>query len=1226
MSFRLGIRTKLGLALLALTVLTVGISVALSLHRLSLYINEQAQDELLDDRQSILLILRLRQKDARADAGALALRGDLQEALVSGDRAEVLRIAEQFRRDQGIDILTIVNADGVVLTRGHRPDHFGDRVRNEDIGAWTLSGTSLETLLIDESRAICAIGSVPIFDPRSSDTILGAVIAGYALDQEFVEGLKRSTGEDVSLILDNRRRFTTLPDALNSPITVTNVNTRAPIKINDGRYHVVYSPLQGQNASAPLGVLEVAKSNASIQETTRDIVGGVLALMSAVGLVAVGLAYTFASRMTRPLDRLTEAARAVGRGDFTYRLDVHTGDELEVLAEAFNHMSEDIQRTQAESDLRAQQQAALAELGQNALAGMSVAALRERVVTLLSHFLNVEYTKILELTPDRTKLRLVAGVGLEEGTVGHAIVDVSEGSQVGQTLMSIEPVIIPDTTQETRFELPKHLTDHNVISGASVAINSGQEVYGILGAYTAHRRTFTDDQIHFMQAIANVLAAAISRRQAEVALRESEARYRQLIELSPEMIVVYDDEQVLYTNQAGASLMGEAQLAQIIGKPNLDVSSAIRSTREHQRQPETQRNGKRVLEGQLVRHDGDTMHFEVTSAPIPYMGRRAQQAIVRDVTERKRAEEQLQQYTARLEALYEIDRAILMARSPEEIAKAALSQLRRLVPSVSASVVLFDFEKNTGHVMMRDTDRPSQIKIGDEFSLDIFKGIEQLREGRAIWLDADPKDGDGSVPPLPGQPATARSYIAMPLITHETLIGSLNLGVESRDSLGPQHVDIIDDVATQLAVAIQQARLYEQVQSYNVQLEQRVAERTAELVVANKLLKREIREHRRTEQAEREQRTLAEALRDTSAALNRTLDLDEVVERILNQLGRVVPHDVANIMLVEAGYARIVGSRGYSQRNLNPAVVTQRYNIDETPNLRRMALSRRPLAISDTSNVDADEWITSPETAWLHSYAGAPILWNEEIIGFINLESATPGFFTPEHAERLAAFADQASIAIRNAQLFAQAQELATLQERQRLAHELHDAVSQTLWSASLIADVLPALWEADPDRGREKLARLKQLTRGALAEMRTLLLELRPTALVEVAMDDLLRQLAESSASRTRAAINLDVEQDCVLPPDVQMTFYRVAQESLSNIARHSLATQIDIRLCCSEGTVELVVKDNGQGFNPDDIPAGHFGLGIMKERASAIGANCEITSAVGQGTQVRVTWTQTS
>ena len=225
-----------------------------------------------------------------------------------------------------------------------------------------------------------------------------------------------------------------------------------------------------------------------------------------------------------------------------------------------------------------------------------------------------------------------------------------------------------------------------------------------------------------------------------------------------------------------------------------------------------------------------------------------------------------------------------------------------------------------------------------------------------------------------------------------------------------------------------------------MQLEQRV--RAHRRVGRGEQLLSARSEHRRTEQAEREQRTWPRPYAIPPPP-QLHLDLDEVVERILNQLGRVVPHDVANIMLVEAGYARIVGSRGYSQRNLNPAVVTQRYNIDETPNLRRMALSRRPLAISDTSNVDADEWITSPETAWLHSYAGAPILWNEEIIGFINLESATPGFFTPEHAERLAAFADQASIAIRNAQLFAQAQELATFRAPAP-AHELHDAVSQT--------------------------------------------------------------------------------------------------------------------------------------------------------------------------------------
>ena len=165
-------------------------------------------------------------------------------------------------------------------------------------------------------------------------------------------------------------------------------------------------------------------------------------------------------------------------------------------------------------------------------------------------------------------------------------------------------------------------------------------------------------------------------------------------------------------------------------------------------------------------------------------------------------------------------------------------------------------------------------------------------------------------------------------------------------------------------------------------------------------------------------------------------------------------------------------------------------------------------------------------------------------------------------------------------------------------------------------------MWEANPDKGREKLTRLKQLTRGALAEMRTLLLELRPTALVEVGMDDLLRQLVEALASRTRARINLDADENCVLPADLQMVFYRIAQESLNNIMKHAMPTQIDLELRCTPEAVEMCITDDGQGFDPDEIPAGHFGVGIMKERASAVGAMCTVTSAKGQGTQVRVSW----
>ena len=115
-------------------------------------------------------------------------------------------------------------------------------------------------------------------------------------------------------------------------------------------------------------------------------------------------------------------------------------------------------------------------------------------------------------------------------------------------------------------------------------------------------------------------------------------------------------------------------------------------------------------------------------------------------------------------------------------------------------------------------------------------------------------------------------------------------------------------------------------------------------------------------------------------------------------------------------------------------------------------------------------------------------------------------------------------------------------EERIRLARDLHDAVSQTLFSTSLIAEVLPRLWERNKEEGLQKLEEVRQLTRGALAEMRTLLFELRPAALADAELSDLLRQLAESVIGRARVPVTLEVEGTCVIPPDVKIAFYRIA------------------------------------------------------------------------------------
>jgi PAS domain S-box-containing protein len=193
--------------------------------------------------------------------------------------------------------------------------------------------------------------------------------------------------------------------------------------------------------------------------------------------------------------------------------------------------------------------------------------------------------------------------------------------------------------------------------------------------------------------------------------------------------------------------------------------------------------------------------------------------------------------------------------------------------------------------------------------------------------------------------------------------------------------------------------------------------------------------------------------------------------------------------------------------------------------------------------------------------------------------------------------------------------------ERTRLARDLHDAVTQTLFSAALIADVLPDLWEMNITEGKRRLEELRQLTRGALAEMRTLLVELRPNALTEVPLPTLLRQLTEALTGRARISIQLNSEGERKLAPDVQVALYRIAQETLNNVVKHAKATQAMVTLRLG-GTVRLTVADNGTGFDPSTVTADHLGLKIMRERAEAIDAKLSIYSEPGEGTQISVIW----
>jgi PAS domain S-box-containing protein len=204
-----------------------------------------------------------------------------------------------------------------------------------------------------------------------------------------------------------------------------------------------------------------------------------------------------------------------------------------------------------------------------------------------------------------------------------------------------------------------------------------------------------------------------------------------------------------------------------------------------------------------------------------------------------------------------------------------------------------------------------------------------------------------------------------------------------------------------------------------------------------------------------------------------------------------------------------------------------------------------------------------------------------------------------------------------------QEREMVAISERQRLARELHDAVSQALFSANIIAESLPRLWERNPEKAMQQLDQLQQLTQGASAEMRTLLLELRPENVVKTKLEELLTQLCLAIQGRRKIKTSIQVqrEEEQLLPEEVHLALYRIAQESFNNIARHGNANLARVRLVRHPNYAELIIVDNGQGFDMKRATSG-FGLTSMRERAASINASLQIRSKVGVGTRVKLVW----
>ena len=378
----------------------------------------------------------------------------------------------------------------------------------------------------------------------------------------------------------------------------------------------------------------------------------------------------------------------------------------------------------------------------------------------------------------------------------------------------------------------------------------------------------------------------------------------------------------------------------------------------------------------------------------------------------------------------------------------------------------------------------------------------------------------------------------------------------------------------------------------------------------------------RVEERTRELSTLL----DISHSMTATFELKPLLRVILSQLKAVVNYTGATLFTLHNNELTILDHQGPIPLD---QVLQLRFPLAQAGVNQRVIHSGAPLIIADVRGdtpeaaafqaFAGDELLTT--YGYIRSWLGVPLIAQERVVGMLSLDHDEPDHYTGRDAQLALAIANQAAIAIENSRLYWQAKELAALEERNRLARELHDSVSQALYGIALGARTARTQLDRDPAKAKEPLEYTLQLAEAGLAEMRALIFELRPESLKT---DGLVAALTKQAAA-VRARHHLDVQTDLCeeiepLPLDAKEVLYRITQEALHNIVKHARATRVDLKLICESGSVALLeITDNGVGFDAQGTFPGHLGLKSMRERALRVGGGFSVKSEPGEGTRIR-------
>ncbi len=350
------------------------------------------------------------------------------------------------------------------------------------------------------------------------------------------------------------------------------------------------------------------------------------------------------------------------------------------------------------------------------------------------------------------------------------------------------------------------------------------------------------------------------------------------------------------------------------------------------------------------------------------------------------------------------------------------------------------------------------------------------------------------------------------------------------------------------------------------------------------------------------------ALYDVARTVNQSLDPDEVLRLALTRLQAHTKMRACVALLRddETGRFKIVLTEGLGEETA--AELSGLMEEEEAQQFAAGVLQREGLTTIDLSALPI-------ETQPFRLAIAVPLRAKGNDLGILILATAEVSAVSEDEEQLIEGLAKQVGTALEHARLYSQSRQLAVTEERQRLARDLHDSVTQSLFSMSMMAQALPNLIERNAGRAVERATRLSELARGALAEMRMLILELRPAALREMGLVDALERYVPGFSSREDMDATFCVEGlQRRLPHDQEDALFRVLQEALSNVARHSQAGHVSVVLQFEPQTASLIVTDDGVGL-PDQLPGGGFGMISMRERVERLGGSLTVERVDDRG-----------